>query len=60
MILGRRPEVPDPRLAGSGEKRPSFGLVVAPGSDVRGGQVANVGGLENEEGPEVAGFKSLV
>ena len=26
---------------------------------MRGGQVANVGGLENEEGPEVAGFESL-
>ena len=59
MVLGRRPEVPDPRLTGAGEQRPSFGLVVAPGSDVCGGDVANVGGLENKEGPEVARFESL-
>ena len=53
----RRSEVPDPRLAGTGEQGPPLHLVERPVADVRGGEVANVGGVEDEQRAEIGRFE---
>ena len=55
--LRGRAEVPEHRLAAAGQHREPDQLVHRPGADVGGGQVADVGEVEGEQGAEVGGLQ---
>src|SRR2546428_2874137 len=60
MRLRGRAEVPNPRAPGSGDERVPFTLVERPVADMRACGVADVAGLEEQQGPQLGGLKLLM
>ena len=56
VVLGRRAEVPDHRLAAARKQCEADQLVHRPGADVGGRHVADVGEVEGQQGAEVGGI----
>src|SRR5215217_9750267 len=59
VMLGCRSEVPDHRLAASGQQREPDELVHRPRANVSGRHVADVGEVEGQQGAELGGVQVL-